>query len=65
MEKQFVKGFIIKEKETKYGTIIKIAINLEALKENEFNEKGWLNIDLKRGKESNKLYAEIDNYKVE
>jgi len=65
MEKQFVKGFNVKEKETKYGSIIKIGINLQDFKENNFNEKGWLNIDLKRGKESNKLYAEVDTYERE
>ena len=64
-EKQFVKGFSIKSIQTKYGELLKGAINLEQIGENPKNEKGWVNFTIKRGKETGSPYAEIDNYKKE
>lgn len=59
---EFAKGMNIKAIQTKYGELLKIGINLEKIKENPINN-GWLNVIIKRGKESNKPYLEIDNFK--
>ena len=62
-DKQFVKGFKVKSQETKYGEIIKCGINVNEFCEgNLMNDKGWINFDIKRGKESGKLYAELNTY---
>lgn len=62
-DKQFVKGFKVKSQETKYGEIIKCGINVnEFCESNLMNDKGWINFDIKRGKESAKLYAELNTY---
>lgn len=59
---EFAKGMNIKAIQTKYGELLKIGINLEKIKENP-TSKGWFNVIIKRGKESNKPYLEIDNFK--
>ncbi len=59
---EFAKGMNIKAIETKYGELLKIGINVEKIKENPTNND-WLNVIIKRGKESNKPYLEIDNFK--
>lgn len=59
MEKEFVKGFILKEIETKYGSMISVSVNKDSFNENQFNDKGWLNFTIKKGKDRNKYYAEI------
>jgi hypothetical protein len=59
MAKEFVKGFILKEIETQYGTMISVSVNKDSFNENPFNEKGWLNFTIKKGKDSGNLYAEI------
>ena len=59
---EFAKGMNIKAIQTKYGELLKIGINLEKIKENPINN-GWFNVIIKRGKESNKPYLEIDNFK--
>ena len=50
---EFAKGMNIKAIQTKYGELLKIGINLEKIKENP-TSKGWFNVIIKRGKESNK-----------
>ena len=60
--KEFVKGMFVDSIETKYGEIIKISIKKDSFLENKFNEKGYLNCELKKSKEG-KLYASINEYK--
>lgn len=59
---EFAKGMNIKAIETKYGELLKIGINVEKIKENPTNND-WLNVTIKRGKDTNKPYLEIDNFK--
>lgn len=51
---EFVKGMKVKTQETKYGEIIKLGVNLEEFKQNPFNERGWVNIDILTSKEGKK-----------
>ena len=54
----FAKGINIKEKTFDNGnSIINISINVEQIFENPINNEKYVNITLKRGKESRKLYA--------
>jgi hypothetical protein len=54
----FAKGINIKEKTFDNGnSIINISINVEQIFENPINNEKYVNITLKRGKESGKLYA--------
>lgn len=54
----FAKGINIKEKVFDNGnSIINISINVEQIFENPINNEKYVNITLKRGKESGKLYA--------
>lgn len=59
---EFAKGMNIKTIQTKYGELLRIGINVEKIKENPTNND-WFNVTIKRGKESNKPYLEIDNFK--
>ena len=59
---EFVKGMIVKTIETKYGEITKLSINKDSFLENPFDERGWLNVDLKTSKEGKK-YATINDFK--
>lgn len=60
---EFAKGVNLKTVTTKYGEIIKVGIKLEDFCNNKVNDRGYINFDIKRGKESGKPYAEIDTYK--
>jgi hypothetical protein len=54
----FAKGINIKEKTFDNGnSIINISINVEQIFDNPINNEKYVNITLKRGKESGKLYA--------
>ena len=54
----FAKGINIKEKVFDNGnSIINISINVEQIFENPINNEKYVNITLKRCKESGKLYA--------
>jgi hypothetical protein len=54
----FAKGINVKEKTFDNGnSIINISINVEQIFENPINNEKYVNIILKRGKESGKLYA--------
>lgn len=59
---EFAKGMNIKAIQTKYGELLKIGINVEKIKENPTNND-WFNVTIKRGKNTNKPYLEIDNFK--
>ena len=55
-EQDFAKGLTVKVQETKFGDIIKLGINVEAVMENPINEQGFINVEIKKAK-SGKLYA--------
>lgn len=58
-KQEFAKGIFVKE--VANGKIINLSINVEKLCENEINEAGYINIDLKKSKDG-KLYAVINNW---
>lgn len=64
-EPKFVKGMNVKEhKFENGGSIIKLGIDMNKFyEENPINERGYLNVDLKRSKEKGTLYAVINDYK--
>lgn len=55
-ETEFAKGVSAKVQETKFGDIIKLGINVEQFLENEPNEAGFINIEIKKSK-AGKMYA--------
>lgn len=59
----FAKGVNLKSVKTKYGEIIKVGIKLEEFANNPINERGYINFDILRAKETNKPYAALDDYK--
>lgn len=60
---EFAKGVNLKTVTTKYGEIIKVGIKLEDFSENQINDRGYINFDILRAKETNKPYAALDTYK--
>ena len=52
----FAKGVSVKVQETKFGDIIKLGVNVEQFLENEPNEAGFINIEIKKSK-GGKMYA--------
>ncbi len=59
----FAKGVNVKEKTfDNGGKIINISINLETFMENPINNDKYINLTLKRGKETGKLYAVNNEY---
>lgn len=60
---EFAKG--IKVKTVRFdngGEIIKLGINLKQIQENKV-EGDWLNVDIKRGRESGEWYQCLNDYK--
>lgn len=57
-EIDFAKGVSVKVQETKFGDIIKLGVNVERFLENEPNEAGFINIEIKKTK-AGKMYAVI------
>ena len=55
-EAEFAKGISVKVQETKFGDIIKLGVNVEQFLENEPNEAGFINIEIKKSK-AGKMYA--------
>ena len=53
----FAKGITIKEKTFDNGSIINMSIDITQVMENPINNDRYINITIKRGKESGKLYA--------
>ena len=53
----FAKGITIKEKTFENGSIINMSIDVTQVMENPINNDRYINITIKRGKESGKLYA--------
>ena len=64
MEKTFAKGIHVTSKTfDNGGEIIKLGINMiDFCENNPTNEKGYINIDLKKSK-NDKWYAELNTYK--
>ena len=64
-DKTFVNGFYFKVKETQYGEIIKLGINIQQFFEfvKKHKDGEYLNIDILRSKETNKPYAVLDTFK--
>lgn len=60
---EFAKGVNLKSVKTKYGEIIKVGIKLEDFANNPINERGYINFDILRAKESGNPYAALDTYK--
>lgn len=60
---EFAKGINVKTvKFDNGGEIIKLGINIKKIQENNI-EGDWLNIDIKKGKESGEWYQCINEYK--
>lgn len=55
---EFAKGISVKVQETKFGDIIKLGVNVEQFLENQPNEAGFINIELKKSK-AGKMYATL------
>lgn len=55
-EIDFAKGVSVKVQETKFGDIIKLGVNVERFLENEPNEAGFINVEIKKSK-AGKTYA--------
>ena len=53
---EFAKGGSVKVQETIFGDIIKLGVNVEQFLENEPNEAGFINIEIKKSK-AGKMYA--------
>lgn len=47
---EFAKGVSCRHLETKFGDIIKLGVNVEQFCENEINEQGFVNIEIKKSK---------------
>lgn len=45
---EFAKGVSLKVQKTKFGDIIKLGVNVEQFLENEPNEAGFINIEIKK-----------------
>lgn len=58
-EIDFAKGVSVKVQKTKFGDIIKLGVNVEQFLENEPNEAGFINIEIKKSK-AGKMYAVIE-----
>lgn len=62
-EIEFAKGVNVKERVFENGgSVINITLNLEEIMLNPINQDKYINLTLKRGKESGKLYAVNNDY---
>lgn len=55
---EFAKGINVKVVNTKFGEIIKLGVNLEQFGENPINERGYINVELKKAK-SGEYYVSL------
>lgn len=55
---EFAKGINVKVVNTKYGEIIKLGVDLEKFGENPINERGYINVELKKAK-SGEYYVSL------
>ena len=58
----FPKGVKTDGRETQYGDIIKLGIKMDEFKENPVNERGYINLDIKKS-QNGKWYTSINTYK--
>jgi hypothetical protein len=62
-EIEFAKGITVKERTfDNGGSVINLNIDIEKFLQNPINEDRWINLTLKRGKDSGKLYAVNNEY---
>ena len=62
-EIEFAKGITVKERTfDNGGSVINLSIDIEKFLQNPINDDRWINLTLKRGKDSGKLYAVNDDY---
>jgi hypothetical protein len=60
---EFAKGITVKEHSFEDGgSVINLSFDIAEFMENPINNDKYINITLKRGKESNKLYAVNNEY---
>lgn len=60
---EFAKGVSVKEHIfDNGGSVINISIDIEKFMDNPINKDKYINLTLKRGKESGKLYAENNEF---
>ena len=57
-QQEFAKGVSVKVKETKFGDIIKVGLNVEEIMENPINDEGFINIEIKKSK-AGKMFATV------
>lgn len=62
LKPNFVKGLKVKTIKTKYGEIIKLAVNMDDFQQNPLKKNKYLDIDILTSKSGNK-YAVINDYK--
>lgn len=61
---EFAKGVNVKVVNTKFGEIIKLGINLEQFGENPINERGYINVELKKAR-SGEYYVSLQELSPE
>ena len=61
---EFAKGINVKVVNTKFGEIIKLGVNLEQFGENPINERGYINVELKKSK-SGEYYMSLQEEPVQ
>ena len=60
---EYAKGIYIKERTfDNGGSVINLSFDVTEFYNNPINNDKWINLTLKRGKESGKLYAVNDEY---
>ena len=61
MRREYLKGFYIKEKQSKFGVFLKGSVKMPEFMANKQNDKGYINFCIFKTKEG-KPYAVIDDY---
>lgn len=62
---KFVEGMNVKHTETKFGDIIRVGVNLEQFCNNEVNDRGFINLEIKKGKYGNYFAVIVPEKKPE
>lgn len=62
---KFVEGMNVKHTETKFGDIIRVGVNLEQFCNNEVNDRGFINLEIKKGKSGNYFAVIVPEKKTE
>lgn len=63
-DKIFASGAIFKVQDTQYGEMIKLSIKTDEFKDflDTYDKNGWVNLNMKRSKDWNKPYLELDTW---